>query len=391
MSSYQSLKEFCDLNHRQDLLLQWHTQKNGLCTPENVAAGSSKKVWWKDEYGHEWTQTLYNRTRLSRGCPICANRKILPGFNDLATTHPNLVAQWDPEKNEELTPAQVSASSKRKAWWSCENGHTWKAAIYSRVEGAGCPVCANRKIIAGINDLATTHSAIAAEWHPTKNMDLTPQKISYGYDKKVWWRCARGHEWEASPITRVKMGAGCPVCANYVVNSGYNDLETMFPQIAAEWHPTKNGQLTPRQVVFGSNRAVWWQCKLGHEWCATIVGRTRATNACPYCSNKKVLAGFNDLLTLKPKIAAQWHPTLNGALTPEMVTPGSSRKVWWICQEAHVWRTTVWNRAMRPRPTGCPVCAGNVPKTKRPLYTARFMNRNISTIPVDRGTDGTEM
>jgi hypothetical protein len=311
---------------------------------------------------------VYSRTALCRGCPFCAGREVLAGFNDLASTHPALSAQWDQEKNFDLTPQMVTAGNSRKVWWRCEKGHSWQATIASRTSGCGCPVCANRKILPGFNDLATTQPALAAEWHPTKNGDLTPQKISYGYDKKVWWRCTNGHEWQAAPKTRVRMGAGCPICANDVAQAGYNDLTTLFPAVAAEWHPTKNGNLTPSQVVSGSHQTVWWRCSLGHEWRAEIVDRTRGTNGCPYCGNKKVLAGFNDLASIEPEIAAEWHPTLNGALTPEMVTAGSNRKVWWICPDGHVWRTAISNRTNAKKRTGCPVCAGNVSQKHRHLY-----------------------
>lgn len=363
-----TLKEYCIRSRRADLLQQWHYAKNDGLTPDTVTCHSRQKVCWIDRLGHEWQQEIYSRTALCRGCPFCAGREVLAGFNDLASTHPALSAQWDQEKNFDLTPQMVTAGNSRKVWWRCEKGHSWQATIASRTSGCGCPVCANRKILPGFNDLATTHPALAAEWHPTKNGDLTPQKISYGYDKKVWWRCTNGHEWQAAPKTRVRMGAGCPICANDVAQAGYNDLTTLFPAVAAEWHPTKNGNLTPSQVVSGSHQTVWWRCSLGHEWRAEIVDRTRGTNGCPYCGNKKVLAGFNDLASIEPEIAAEWHPTLNGAFTPEMVTAGSNRKVWWICPDGHVWRTAISNRTNAKKRTGCPVCAGNVSQKHRHLY-----------------------
>ena len=363
-----TLKEYCIKSRRAELLQQWNNVRNEGLTPEHVTWGSSQKVWWIDCLGHEWQQEIYSRTARRSGCPICSGRKVLAGFNDLATTHPALAAQWDYEKNGVLTPQMVTAGSSRKVWWCCEKSHSWQAVIASRAHGSGCPICANRVILPGFNDLATTHPTLAAEWHPTKNGSLTPQKISYGYDKKIWWQCANGHAWQAAPKTRVRMGAGCPICANDVVLAGYNDLATLFPVIAAQWHPTKNGRLTPAQVVAGSHQTVWWKCPLGHEWRAEIVDRTRGTNGCPYCGNKKVLAGFNDLAALEPQLAAEWHPTLNGALNPQMVTAGSNRKVWWICSEGHVWRTAISNRTNAKKRTGCPVCAGNVSQKHRHLY-----------------------
>ena len=355
-----TLAEYCVENRRADLLQQWNYAKNGSLMPDQVPFDSCRRVWWIDRLGHAWLQQILSRVLLNRGCPLCAGRKTQTDSGNLATTHPNLSKQWDAEKNGSLTPKDVSAGSGRKVWWRCEQGHSWQAQIASRASGCGCPVCANRVILPGYNDLATTNPELAAEWHPTKNGDLTPQKISYGYDKKVWWRCAQGHEWQAAPTNRVKERSDCPFCSNYTALPGYNDLKTHYPLIAAEWHPTKNGALTPEQVVAGSNRMAWWRCALGHEWRAKVVDRTRGTNGCPFCANKKVLAGFNDLLTKEPELAKEWHPTLNGALTPQMVTEGSCRKVWWICREGHVWKTAICNRTNAKKRTGCPVCAGNI-------------------------------
>ena len=75
----------------------------------------------------------------------------------------HLLAQWDTEKNKDMTPFTVSRGSHTKVWWRCEKGHEWQAAVKSRVENSGCPVCANRSIIIGENDLATTHPELAAE------------------------------------------------------------------------------------------------------------------------------------------------------------------------------------------------------------------------------------
>ena len=372
MSRGQSLYDYCIQNDRQDLLEQWDAEKNAPLTPETIAHMTHRKVWWKGPCGHEWEQVVNSRVSQNLGCPICSNQAILPGFNDLATTHPVLATEWDTEKNGALTPQQVSAGSGIKVWWRCKKGHSWKARIISRSRGCSCPVCANRIIVPGFNDLATTHPAVASEWDQEKNGDLTPQKISYGYSRKVWWRCTLGHEWQATPIARARMATGCPVCAGRAVQPGYNDLKTRYPLIAAEWNYEKNGSLTPEQVVAGSNRIVWWRCSLGHEWRAAIIYRAIGTSQCPYCTGNKVLAGFNDLATVDPEIAAQWHPTLNGELLPTQVTAGTRRRVWWLCPEGHIWRTAVANRTNAKKRTGCPVCAGNISKEKA-LYYQRLM------------------
>ena len=120
-----TLKEYCAINNRLELLSQWDTEKNLPLTPESVTAGSTRHAWWKDKYGHSWQQCIYSRTALRRGFPICAGREVLAGFNDLATVNPQLAAQWDTERNGKLTPRQVSAGSGKKVWWHCEQGHRW--------------------------------------------------------------------------------------------------------------------------------------------------------------------------------------------------------------------------------------------------------------------------
>ena len=106
-----------------------------------------------------------------------------------------------------------------------------------------------------------------------------------------------------------------------------------------------------------SNRRVWWLCDKGHSFCAVIAHRVNRESDCPYCTNRKVLPGFNDLETKEPVIASQWHPTLNGSFTPQQVTPGSSRKAWWLCENGHAWKSVISSRTGKQR-CGCPVCAG---------------------------------
>lgn len=111
-----TLKEYCIRSRRAELLQQWHYAKNDGLTPDAVTCHSRQKVWWIDRLGHEWQQEIYSRTALCRGCPFCAGREVLAGFNDLASTHPALSAQWDMDKNFDLTPQMVMAGNSRKVW-----------------------------------------------------------------------------------------------------------------------------------------------------------------------------------------------------------------------------------------------------------------------------------
>lgn len=282
-----------------------------------------------------------------------------------------LLTQWDAALNGSLQPPDVSPGSKRTVWWRCEKGHTWQAQVKSRVYGSGCPVCANRTLAQGVNDLATTHPELVPEWHPDKNGTLTPQDVMAGTRRKVWWRCAEGHEWEATVGSRVD-GRGCPVCAGRKIIPGLNDFASQQPELAREWHETKNGALRPDQVAEQSNRKVWWRCGLGHEYEAPISMRVARGSGCPYCAGRRVLPGFNDLATLEPKIAAQWYAPLNGDLKPDAVTAGARRKVWWQCEEGHVWKAMIYSRT-GPKKCGCPICAGvaKAPTRRRVAVRAR--------------------
>lgn len=121
-------------------------------------------------------------------------------------------------------------------------------------------MCAG-KAVSVTNSLASLFPAVAAEWHPTKNGDLTPERVVAGTTRMLWWRCDGGpdHEWQARAVDRTTKGSGCPMCAGQAV-SVTNSLGMLYPAIAAEWHPTRNGDLTPGRVTVGSSRSVWWRC-----------------------------------------------------------------------------------------------------------------------------------
>lgn len=266
-----------------------------------------------------------------------------------------LLTQWDNEKNEKLTPKEISYGSRTRVWWHCEKSHEWQAAVKDCATGKGCPVCAGRKLLEGVNDLAATHPELAKQWNPEKNGSLLPENVFPGSRRKVWWRCEAGHEWEATVFSRACNGSNCPFCTGKKIIAGVNDLASVFPNVAAQWHPTKNENTTLDSVSAFSNRRVWWICEKGHEYRSVIAHRTNMGSGCPYCAGRKILVGFNDLASQDPKVAAQWHPTLNGNLTPEMVTPGSAKRVWWICEEGHVWKAVIYSRAGKQK-CGCPVC-----------------------------------
>ena len=153
------------------------------------------------------------------------------------------------------------------------------------------------------------------QWDPA-NLPATPQNVTYGTRDEYWWQCEKGHRWQA-PVKSRTSGRGCPYCSTRRLQPGVNDFATRFPDIAAQWHPTKNGAFQPDQVAPGSHRKAWWRCEAGHEWQASVTSRTSGGSGCPVCAGRLVLPGVNDFASAFPALAAQWHPTKNNALRPE--------------------------------------------------------------------------
>ena len=261
-----------------------------------------------------------------------------------------LARQWHPTKNAPLAPRDVTCGSNKKVWWVCKKGHEWQATIHARTNrGNGCPYCSGRAVDKD-NCFRARNPKLAREWHPIRNAPLTPDSVAAGTQKKAWWICAKGHEWEAEVNSRNR-GTGCPYCSGNKV-SWDNCLQTVNPTLAAQWHPTKNAPLTPKDVTHGSEKKVWWVCKKNHEWQAPISARKKGVG-CPYCANKRAYKD-NCLQTRNPKLAREWHPTRNAPLTAKDVTYGSEKKAWWTCKKGHEWEYPVFSRNQG---VGCPYCA----------------------------------
>lgn len=339
-------------NH-PELVLQWHPAKNGDLTADDLTAGSNKKVWWMCPEGHEWEATIPNR-RKGSGCPYCAG-KLATDANRLSLRYPDVAKEWHPTRNGNLNASDVTYASNKRRWWVCDIGHEWETVVaYRTLDGTGCPVCSG-KIVSDSNRLSLLYPDIAAAWHPTKNGDLTPDDVHYSSNKKRWWICkvSLDHQWDATPNART-VGRGCPFCAGKRVADS-NRLSTNYPGVAREWHPTKNGDLTPDGFTVASNMKVWWRCHEGHEWEAVISSRTTLECGCPFCAGKRV-TDANRLSILNPDLALQWHPFRNGNLNPDEVANASGKRAWWVCEEGHEWEAVIASRTRLGN--GCPYCAG---------------------------------
>jgi very-short-patch-repair endonuclease len=335
----------------------------------------------------------------------------------IVETHPAVAAQWHPTKNENLKPENITSGSGIPVWWLCNNKcecgcvHEWETPMYSRKEGSGCPYCSTpQKKICIHQSITHTHPEVAAQWHPTRNGDLKPESYGKGSEKKAWWlcknSCSKGckHEWPATIANRTKStNTGCPYCSDHSPKNLciHTSFVTTHPEIAKEWHPTKNGSLKPEIYLSGSGKKGWWLCKntcsegCKHEWPAAIGDRCNG-RGCPYCSEPcKKICIHKSIVYTHPKIASQWHPTKNGDLKPENYSKGSNVPgVWWLCENKceygclHEWPATINTRC---QDHGCPFCGTNgkafcyhssiefkLPKLCQEIHTVK--NKDIAAI-----------
>jgi hypothetical protein len=271
----------------------------------------------------------------------CARRGlvlVLSDRNRLSVVAPDIAEQWDASRNGGVRPEDVMANSNAKFWFACHRGpdHVWEASPRNRVlNGHGCPCCKNVQLSV-TNSLAVVAPAVAAQWHPTLNGTDTPCMVLASSSRTAWFVCdaAPDHVWQAAVNRRVREERGCPFCAGRRLCAS-NSLAAVAPGVAAQWHPTRNGDRTPRDVLACSNERFWFVCDAGadHEWEASLRSRTRERGrGCPFCSGLRA-STTNSLAARKPGAAALWHPTMNGEVTPSMVVAGSRKKFWFVAPD----------------------------------------------------------
>ena len=213
-----------------ELVSEW-SKKNLLLTPDGITFGSNKKVWWKGTCGHEWQASVKARSNGEK-CPICSGARVIAGINDLQTTHPEIASEWS-EKNLPLKPDEVNAKSRKNVWWRCSKcGNEWKSVINARVKGTVCPVCAEREVLAGYNDLATTDNQLLSEWDYEQNK-LKPTEVSRTSAKRAWWKCRHGHSWSMKINERTILNKGCRICEQ--------EYLSLFPALAVSYYSNKKG------------------------------------------------------------------------------------------------------------------------------------------------------
>jgi len=377
-----------------DLAKQWDYELNGSVTPYDILARTHDKYHWVYPYDDpktgkhwdfRWEASVDSRVGLGRGCPQLSNQKIEVGFNDLATTNPEVARLWDYESNGDTTPQDIFLGSKKKYHWvyPYDDPQTgkhwdfkWEARCYDIMRSQVCPQLTGKKVEIGFNDLATTNPETAALWDYELNNPVTPFDVTKGSDKKYHWIYPyddpkTNKHWDFRSYAKISDAikwSTCPQLAGKQIEVGFNDLGSLYPELAKQWDYKQNHGLSPFDVFALSNKYYYWiypydDPKTGKHW--DFRWRAKASNrvnfpTCPFLINRELCVGFNDFATLYPELAKEWHPTKNGELTPSKVCGAPYLDVWWLYKYdnpkngkhyEYSWKAAIVNRV---KGTGCP-------------------------------------
>jgi len=340
-----------------EILHEW----NDDLDPNTISLGSGKKIKWKCEEGHEWkiAPSVRFRKNMIKQCPEC---KRGPSLN---ITHPEILVDW----NDEREPADFTFGTGKQVSWKCHKcEHEWSASPNNRItkdQIGGCPCC-SRGILHSDkrNSLAILNPDISTEWDEEKNLPKTPLDVTAKSDFSAWWKCKTcSNEWKTNVYNRHVNG--CPYCQIGRLHSDRrNSLQYLNPKMASQWHPTRNGDLTPNDVTINHAKKVWWlcdksQCEHPHEWHVSVNARTSGNSGCPYCAgNQAAFCPCDSIANTHPELAAELHP--DEKIPATKLTAWSEKKVLWYCDKSdceheHVWYSTVHNRSAG---NGCPFCSG---------------------------------
>jgi DNA-directed RNA polymerase subunit RPC12/RpoP len=309
-----------------------------------ILAGTHKKLPWKcSTCNHKWNAAGSQRASLREaGCPACANLAInnYDGRNSMAMTHPDLASEYRGDATK------VTAGTHKKLDWICKTcEHNWNVGGDSRVQGSGCPACANQVVnnFDGRNSMAMTHPDLAKEYRGDSTL------VVAGVARKLHWKCITcEHGWNASGDSRMR-GRGCPACNNKVINNfdGRNSMFNTHPLLAEEY------QDDATNVIAGTNKKLDWKCvTCYHIWNTAGQNRVQGTG-CPSCSNKVInnYDSRNSMFNTHPELAKEYQGDSN------LIVAGGAKKLLWNCITCeNEWMATGDKRVRLKR--GCPACAG---------------------------------
>lgn len=339
-----------EVSDRERLQNAWHPSNSDKI--ENIVS-VQEYVWFWPECGasHKYESTPLRELK-RKSCPICSGLILLDKVNDLDTLRPDMAVQYSP-KNDVPSNSHTRLSSYN-ALWVCNAGHEVMQEVRKKWKGSSsCLVCDMRIIVPYANDFLTLNPHLEGSWDYEKN-NVDPRTVKSSSKVLFWWKCDKGHSWNATVNNRVNNDSGCRVCSNRAVQSGVNDSATMFPDLVRVWESFSDNP-DPRETLFNTTKVkVKLLCSENHTYLTTPHNINRGRGGCPYCVGNALLKGFNDLAFKAPESLTWWDYSKNES-KPDEVSFGSHIKYWFLCPQKHSYKASAQKFYAGKR---CPYCAG---------------------------------
>jgi hypothetical protein len=278
-----------------EIALEWYYPSNCGFGPEDFSYGSQVNAFWQcsKDRTHIWRVRILTRCVQKRGCPYCLGTNLsvpVPYERSLACVDPALAKEWHSKKNGDLKPENVLPYSKQVVFWQCQNDrkHSYELDISRRrTDGQGCTICYKESL-----HTLDKYPEALKYYDLKKNLGLKPDKVTLR--SVVWWRCpaAPDHSWLA--IFRTVMR--CRFCSKRKASST-SSLLSVYPKLAVQVHPTRNGKLTADKIAAHGDDYIWWRCSYNprHIWQASVINRTMNGSGCPDCWKDRRPAYFKRL------------------------------------------------------------------------------------------------
>lgn len=335
-----------------ELEKEWDYELNdkiGL-NPKKLMAASNKEAFWICSLGHKYNTYIYNRAKNKTGCPYCAGQKILVGFNDLLTTRPDLIDEWDYELNDKLGiyPSEVMRGSHKVVNWICPFGHKYKKEIHARTSGQGCSVCSKESQTSfpeqAIYFYLSKYFKDAVNRYGKPEIDIFIPSLNLGieYDGEYAHRKERKDTEERKNLILKERGIN--LIRVKEVKNLKKDLDNVI-----YCKPNSNNSFL-NDVLLKLEKRINMFYGLSVKLNPNII-EDRIKIEEQYFSLRKA-----DSIVIKyPEIAKEWDYEKNGQVKPEYITCGAHRKYWWKCQNNHSYECSPRNRI---NGRGCQICSG---------------------------------
>ena len=336
----------------------WDKTKN-TAPIESIDSNDDKEYYWTcKRHGHSFKMSPKDIPNDSRFCPY-HTRLLIPGLNDLRTVDP-VIAGWLADDLNGTSADGIKANSEERLWWRdpLHHDHVWRSSLSNRRgQRSGCPICSGHVLLSGVNDMATMDPVESEMMDEGRNHGLTPDKVRYGSNAKIWWRCPRGHSFLKSPAWMKNNDNKCEQCEMEDSLS----IAAMYPDLVP-WFDNDQNEDSVKHTPAKTMTQVHWRCPRGHTFTMRPYDIEHAHHKCVRCYGKvkkRVVEGINDLASQRPDLLQQWVNDRNED-DPNTVRLTSDKEYWWACKEhpRHLFKCSV-NRMSKMAKNQCPYCRGD--------------------------------